>query len=121
MAILFILTCVAMIAGAGLLVLSLLRWGFRKVVEKFEPSKTYLEYERLTPAEMEVFRYQRCPDCGGQVWPGPRGGMSVNYLCQTDGCGSKFNYEGPFGVTRITNASPKKVVDISPRLGPYRS
>jgi hypothetical protein len=34
----------------------------------------------------------RCPDCGGtQFCEGPSGGMSTNWMCDNEVCGSRFN------------------------------
>lgn len=33
----------------------------------------------------------KCPFCKNLLTPGPRGGMSINVLCQ---CGAKFNVMG---------------------------
>lgn len=50
-----------------------------------------------------------CPDCGAQLLKGPEGGLSVNVACSDEACGSRFNYMGPFGVERISDARPRKV------------
>jgi hypothetical protein len=60
--------------------------------------------ERLCSLEEEVFRTGHCPDCVQNLCEGPSGGMSVNYCCLI--CGSKFNDMGPFGIDRISDASP---------------
>jgi hypothetical protein len=34
----------------------------------------------------------RCPDCGGtQFREGPSGGISTNWVCDNEACGSRFN------------------------------
>ncbi len=41
-----------------------------------------------------------CPDCGHDKWyRGPEAGLCVNLKCA--GCGSTFNFMGPFGLERI--------------------
>jgi len=68
--------------------------------------------ETLDPAEKDKFFEAICPDCGEQkLMEGPHGGLSVNYMC--DGCGSKFNHMGVFGVQRISDKG-------TPKSGPYR-
>jgi len=40
-----------------------------------------------------------CPDCGGELYEGPCGGLSINVQCQT--CKHEFNDCLPLGVHRI--------------------
>lgn len=59
--------------------------------------------EHLIGRELKIYKSGRCPDCEGPLVEGPSGGFSVNWGC--DGVGeSRFNDEGPFGVTRISTA-----------------
>ena len=41
----------------------------------------------------------KCPDCGGQLLKGPRGGAAINVMCEK--CRHEFNICGPFGAERI--------------------
>lgn len=65
-----------------------------------------LDGERLDEEERAIFCTGQCPDCFGPLTEGPHGGLSVNVLCTTPSCGSKFNWMGPFGVDRISDAKP---------------
>ena len=65
---------------------------------------------RLTDAELKVFRSGHCPDCGGGLLTGPSGGTCINYICSGPGSHgdtvpehkrSRFNDTGFFGVDRI--------------------
>jgi hypothetical protein len=60
-----------------------------------------------------------CPDCGRTLMPGPCGGLSQNFSCSAVECGSRFNYMGPFGVQRISDARPDVVADLR-RQSAYR-
>lgn len=80
--------------------------------------RTSMKFERLAERELEKFRLGVCPDCDtAPLLEGPHGGLSVNYGCGNPECGSRFNDMGPFGVERISEASPDRV-----RTGqsPYR-
>jgi len=73
------------------------------------PPRSSKEGDSLTEYELEVVRAGTCPDCGhDEFLAGPRGGMAQNFKCANDGCGSRFNDMGPFGIDRISNASPDK-------------
>jgi hypothetical protein len=74
------------------------------------PHRTYKNGERLSDGEADVLEEGGCPDCGHrQLIQGPSGGFSVNVYCADEqNCGSRFNVMGPFGIERITDASPKK-------------
>lgn len=61
---------------------------------------------KLTDREKDIFRAGRCPDCTSSLIEGPHGGLSVNWYCTHERCGSRFNDMGPFGVERITEKSP---------------
>ncbi len=59
-----------------------------------------------------AFDESMCPDCGGgQIIPGPRGGLSQNVHCA--GCGSRFNvakWQGRvFFVERLDHDPPAGV------------
>ena len=56
--------------------------------------------------EREAVRKRVCPDCTLPLTEGPHGGLSVNWWCHNTACGSGFNDMGPFGVERISDASP---------------
>ena len=65
--------------------------------------------ERLTDAEASLFDEGRCPDCGEPgLLAGPCGGLSQNFKCRNGQCDSRFNFMGPFGVERISDAMPGK-------------
>lgn len=50
------------------------------------------------PWEMEPLSRGRCPDCGGGLLVGPRGGLSMNVRCED--CGNEFNI-CPLGRDRV--------------------
>ncbi len=76
------------------------------------PVRTYKDGDRLTVFETEIFMTATCPDCKQKkLLGGPEGGLSKNYMCDDDDCGSKFNEMGPFGVERISDRSPKKQME----------
>jgi|SRR5271166_683378 len=81
-------------------------------------ARSYRERDSLTREEAETFCKSRCPDCGAGLLAGPEGGCCQNVLCESDSCGSKFNYMGPFGIERLNDASPKKTLE---RKSAYRS
>jgi hypothetical protein len=61
----------------------------------------------LTDTERGIFVRGLCPDCvTGPLREGPHGGGSVNWYCGNVMCQSRFNEMGPFGIERISNASP---------------
>jgi hypothetical protein len=43
----------------------------------------------LTDTQLIPLQSRRCPDCGGELRSGPRGGLGVNMACQQ--CGAEFN------------------------------
>ena len=52
-------------------------WAWNREIER--SSK---EREHLTEDEQRLIRKTgQCPDCGGNLRAGPRGGMSVNHCC----------------------------------------
>lgn len=85
-------------------------WPFqRKTVREPDPptpeARTSRAYEKLTESESHTFRDGECPDCGStKILEGPSGGLSTNYACGDETCGSRFNEMGPFGVQRISDA-----------------
>lgn len=102
------------VAGAAVLfsreIVKTSRW-VGKAVKRSLPKKkeppgipTNKNGQRLCNSEEAVFRTGKCPDCEQPLCEGPSGGMSVNYCCLI--CASKFNDMGPFGVDRISDASP---------------
>jgi hypothetical protein len=67
----------------------------------------------LSRGEETLFRTRAaCPDCLEPVCEGPHGGLSINYICSNASCGSRFNDTGPFGVDRITDASPNRTQGV---------
>jgi len=60
----------------------------------------------------DVQEVRSCPDCQRPLFEGPHGGLSVNWRCSNPKCGSGFNDMGPFGVERISDASPRKGIDM---------
>lgn len=70
--------------------------------------KTTRDREHLSDEEAAIFNAGACPDCGTNLLQGPSGGGSQNFYCAGRECGSGFNEMGPFGIDRITNASPRK-------------
>lgn len=67
--------------------------------------------ERLTDYESRFTHQNKCPDCrGAGFYEGPDGGGSINVVCANEDCSSRFNIMGPFGVKRISNPSPNRLV-----------
>lgn len=61
----------------------------------------------LSPAELDAMRAGACPDCGSrELLAGPEAGLCQNVYCGSAICGSRFNFMGPFGVQRVSDASP---------------
>lgn len=93
-------------------------------------SRTTKNGEMLTKDEMTRFlkplsnkNYRaHCPDCETELLEGPHGGLSVNFACPHKECGSRFNFMGPFGVERISDAQPFKPTPRAEQKqeGPYR-
>lgn len=51
-----------------------------------DPSDTFHDWEK------RALLKAKCPDCGGGLLEGPRGGgMAVNVKCANDACGHEFN------------------------------
>lgn len=74
--------------------------------------RTFHDRETLTDDEKAMFYDGKCPDCEAGLVEGPHGGLSINYYCANDvTCGSRFNEMGPFGIDRISNASPNRTVN----------
>lgn len=78
-----------------------------------------IEFMRGVPGSPYSF-VAHCPDCGSRLEPGPTAGTFVNFSCLTIDCGSCFNYMGPFGIERLTDAQPWKGNDHTHREGAYR-
>jgi len=81
--------------------------GPQRVVprEKSKYMESFKDWER---AELVA---GRCPDCGGtQFREGPSGGMSTNWMCDNEACGSRFNIAqvGPGAIMgeRISESMP---------------
>ncbi len=73
-----------------------------------DSERTSKNDENLSQDESTIFYQGKCPDCQHQsLLQGPTGGGSINYKCTT--CGSRFNEMGPFGIDRISDASPALV------------
>jgi hypothetical protein len=69
--------------------------------------------EHLTEDEQNLIHDTGCcPDCGGKLLEGPRGGMSVNHCCSK--CHSEFNLtflaEAVIG-ERISDTGPREIGD----------
>jgi len=43
---------------------------------------------KLNPEEVKKLNTGKCPDCGGQLLEGPRGGFAMNIKCES--CGQVF-------------------------------
>jgi hypothetical protein len=88
-----------------------MRWP--RLIGKKEMERTSKEREHLTPDECRlIFQTGRCPDCGGGLCEGPRGGMSVNYACME--CYSEFNLIWVLGMVvgeRISDKGPRQLGD----------
>lgn len=72
--------------------------------------------EKLSQTELDEFNlwgHDVCPDCRGEMLPGPTGGPSQNFLCGL--CGSEFN------LTIINNAVVygERISDCGPREVPH--
>lgn len=48
-----------------------------------------IQSEDLTQEQLSIIATGKCPDCGGRLLYGPRGGAAINVKC--DSCGNKFN------------------------------
>lgn len=87
-------------------------------------TRTQQKGEKLSESELVLLQRGHCPDCLEKVVEGPSGGMSINFYCGSEDCGSRFNDMGPFGADRISDASPKNTSGIGVReiiKDPYRS
>jgi len=84
--------------------------------------RTTKDGEALTADEVARFHAGCCPDCGAEgLLEGPHGGLSINVYCGDDaGCGSRFNCMGPFGIERISAASPNKPRVFPEAASPFR-
>lgn len=69
--------------------------------------------ERLSLRESGAFYGGRCPDCRSELVDGPDGGLSKNFHCSSLSCGSTFNDTAFFGVERISDASPRRLMIIA--------
>jgi hypothetical protein len=123
---LFLIAVIVSAVGIMLVIPSVISLGWRKWRKKHPAHEVSLmDGQPLTDWEMVRFGatggIHQCPDCGADLKIGPTGGMSVNFRCDSSECGSRFNYVGPFGVERISNAAPNKKPVGQPLLGPYRS
>jgi hypothetical protein len=76
--------------------------------------------ESCTEEESKMVGSHLCPDCGGPLYDGPCGGLSINMYCGNQKCGSRFNEMGPFGSDRISDASPNRPQEPLASTGPYR-
>lgn len=97
--------------------MSLFRNPYRTQAGRPNPPKpianerTNLMDEDVTSFEMAFFRANTCPDCEHKGFlEGPHGGSCVNFKCAGSDCGSRFNDMGPFGIQRISDASPDRKV-----------
>ncbi len=55
--------------------------------------------EKLTEKESKILREGKCPDCGKQLYKGPRGGLAINVQCEN---GHTFWVAPLFTPERIT-------------------
>jgi len=71
---------------------------------------TTLDGQDLNDEEKKVVMSGKCPDCATPgLLEGPSGGGCTNIYCANEAtCGSRFNVMTPFGISRISNASPNK-------------
>ena len=102
------------IAGlAGSLIYFSLMYPFQE--RKVSEERSSKEMEELTEYEKDfIERNKHCPDCEtGDLMEGPHGGISVNYCCNDDNCGSRFNLtffvdNELIFAERISDRSPKQ-------------
>jgi hypothetical protein len=81
---------------------------------------THREGDKLDHDEVKLFYRGVCPDCRREtLLQGPCGGGSINVKCGDAECGSRFNEMGPFGVERLSPASPLRPAEPV-RAGRYR-
>ncbi len=55
--------------------------------------------------ETEEVKNGICPDCKGDLYDGPSGGLATNVICSE--CGHKFNVVNFFGVHKVYRITPK--------------
>jgi len=76
-----------------------------------EVQRSSKEREDLTDYERHVIHQaNKCPDCGGGLLPGPRGGSAQNFCCAV--CHSEFNVTVIAGAVlgqRISDRGPRDV------------
>ena len=82
--------------------------------------RSYLERESVTPTEATIFYKGKCPDCGAGLLVGPEGGLCQNVFCDSDSCGSKFNYMGPFGIGGSPTRAPRRLSSTGRRSSTRR-
>jgi len=79
----------------------------------WNPARSSKEHDDLTDYERRMIHEKgKCPDCGGKLLPGPRGGSSQNFCCAI--CHSEFNLTIIAGAVlgeRISDAGPRDVGD----------
>lgn len=80
--------------------------------------RTSKEHDVLSPDEGRmVFQTGRCPDCGGGLAEGPRGGLSQNFCCVM--CHSEFNLTWLPGAVHGERISDKGPRDLGDRASVY--
>lgn len=63
--------------------------------------------EELTPEETAILNTGKCPDCGEQLYKGPKGGLAMNVKCDK---GHLFWVAPPFTPKRLLR---KEVTNVS--------
>lgn len=58
------------------------------------------EFSRMYPENSDPV----CPDCGGNLFKGPEGGLSVNVKCKN--CGAEFNVLQGLGKVERIGGTP---------------
>lgn len=79
----------------------------RRRLSSRTPARTNADRENVSSWEFDRLRHGRCPDCGGCLYAGPEGGMSVNVAC--DKCGSEFNLSPVMAHRNSVKGSPDLV------------
>ncbi len=97
--------------------------AIRFLVEPLEVRRTKYAGEPLTPQETKDVSNSHCPDCQSDLKLSAESGICMNLHCTSDGCGSRFNAAGPFGMERLTDAGVMGRVRPATKLTdarPYR-
>lgn len=70
-----------------------------------------MRYPELTEKETQSLDANKCPDCEGLLYEGSHGGGSINWLCGSERCGSRFNYSLYW--ERVSRPSPMRTDEDS--------